>query len=162
MKKLIRKSVFETNSSSAHSLAFATDISGAVYDTVYPDKDGYVVIDCSDYYFARQVPRITNKTKEKIAFFASVWCENHYNEEDKMELLESVIKANSKAHNVMFLGLDQTSIEFWDDFDLPQDFDDLYRIIFDKNCYLRIAGDEYDFRSEEDKELFKNPPIVTA
>lgn len=63
MKKLIRKSVFETNSSSAHSLAFATDISGAVYDTVYPDKDGYVVIDCSDYYFARQEPRITNKTE---------------------------------------------------------------------------------------------------
>ena len=161
MKKLIRKSVFETNSSSAHSLAFATDISGAVYDTIYPDKDGYVVIDCSDYYFARQVPRITNKTEEKIAFFASVWGENHYNEEDKMELLVSVIKANNKAHDVMFLGLNETSIEFWDDFDLPQDFDELYRIIFDKNCYLRIAGDEYDFRSEEDRELFKNPPIVT-
>ena len=161
MKKLIRKSVFETNSSSAHSLAFATDISGTVYDTIYPDKDGYVVIDCSDYYFARQVPRITNKTEEKIAFFASVWGENHYNEEDKMELLVSVIKANSKAHDVMFLGLNETSIEFWDDFDLPQDFDELYRIIFDKNCYLRIAGDEDDFRSEEDRELFNNPPIVT-
>lgn len=161
MKKLIRKSVFETNSSSAHSLAFATDINGAVYDTVYPDEDGCIVIPCDDYYFARQVPRITNKTEEKIAFFASVWCENHYNDEEKMELLKSVIKANSKAHDVMFLGLNQTSIEFYDDFDLPEDFDELYRIIFDKNCYLRITGDEYDFRSEEDEKLFKNPPIVT-
>lgn len=160
-KRLVRTSVFETNSSSAHSLAFATDINGAVYDTVYPDEDGCVVIPCDDYYFARQEPRITNDTIEKIAFFASVWGEGHYNSEDKMELLESVIKSNSKATEVLFLGLEQTVIEFYDDFDLPQDFDDLYRVIFDKNCYLRLMGDEYYFDSKEDEELFDNPPIVT-
>ena len=162
MKKLIRKSVFETNSSSAHSLAFATDISNAVYDTIYPDEDGYVVVDCSDYSFVRQVPRITNDTKEKIAFFASLYSETYYDDEEKMELLESVIKANSKAHKVMFLGFNYVTIDFKNDFDLPQDFDELYRVIFDKNCYLRIAGDEYDFASEEDEELFNNPPIVKA
>lgn len=162
MKKLIRKSVFETNSSSAHSLAFATDISNAVYDTIYPDEDGYVVVDCSDYSFVRQVPRITNDTKEKIAFFASLYGETYYDDEEKMELLESVIKANSKAHKVMFLGFNYVTIDFKNDFDLPQDFDELYRVIFDKNCYLRIAGDEYDFASEEDEELFNNPPIVKA
>lgn len=159
---MIRKSVFETNSSSAHSLAFATDISNAVYDTIYPDEDGYVVVDCSDYSFVRQVPRITNDTKEKIAFFASLWGETYYDDEEKMELLESVIKANSKAHKVVFLGFNYVAIDFKNDFDLPQDFDELYRVIFDKNCYLRIAGDEYDFASEEDEELFNNPPIVKA
>ena len=161
MKKLIRKGVFETNSSSAHSLAFATDISNAVYDTVYPDEDGRVVVDCSDYFFARQVPRITNDTKEKIAFFASLWGESYYDDKEKMELLESVIKANSKVREVVFLGFNYAAIDFKNDFDLPQDFDELYRVIFDKNCYLRLMGDDYDFASDEDEELFNNPPIVT-
>ena len=90
-----------------------------------------------------------------------MWCENYYDDEEKMELLVSVIKANSKAHDVMFLGFNHIAIDFQGDFDLPQDFDELYRVIFDKNCYLRIAGDEYDFNSEEEEKLFENPPIVT-
>ena len=43
MKKLIRKGVFETNSSSSHSISLVTEDKQFVLDTLYPDQNGIVV-----------------------------------------------------------------------------------------------------------------------
>ena len=44
MKKLVRNSVFETNSSSAHSISLAKDDMDFVMDTIYPDQDGKILV----------------------------------------------------------------------------------------------------------------------
>jgi hypothetical protein len=44
MKKLIRHSVFETNSSSSHSVSIADKTKDFVLDTIYPNQDGVIVL----------------------------------------------------------------------------------------------------------------------
>jgi hypothetical protein len=44
MKKLIRTSVFETNSSSTHSISIADSTKQFVFDSIYPDTDGVVTL----------------------------------------------------------------------------------------------------------------------
>ena len=41
-KKLIRSGVFETNSSSSHSVSVANETKEFVLDTIYPDQDGII------------------------------------------------------------------------------------------------------------------------
>ena len=61
---LIRDSVFETNSSSAHSLSInkGNKILN-VFDTLKPYENGIVNINCGGYDFTRQKPSRTNDTK---------------------------------------------------------------------------------------------------
>ena len=66
MKTLIRKGVFETNSSSAHSLSINYGDKVELFDNLSPDKDGVLRIYCGGYNFSRQYPRRTNDTEEKI------------------------------------------------------------------------------------------------
>ena len=42
MKQLIRKGVFETNSSSAHSITISNNVS--IFDTIYPDYAGNITL----------------------------------------------------------------------------------------------------------------------
>ena len=97
--RLIRKSVFETNSSSSHSLAIVGDI---VYDTLEVGKDGSITIEVGGYDFGRQIPRVTNNTIEKIAFLVTLY--NRFkgvNYLKEMQLLTDVIKENlSKMGNI--------------------------------------------------------------
>lgn len=44
MKTQIRQSVFETNSSSSHSLTVATFTEGDILDTLYPNNEGVIVV----------------------------------------------------------------------------------------------------------------------
>ena len=43
-KKLIRTGVYETNSSSSHSLSIANETKEFVLDTIYPDQDGILTV----------------------------------------------------------------------------------------------------------------------
>lgn len=44
MKTIIRKSVWETNSSSSHSISFAGEDKEFVLDTIYPDENGVITL----------------------------------------------------------------------------------------------------------------------
>lgn len=116
--RLIRKGVFETNSSSSHSLAIVGDI---VYDTLEVGKDGSITIDVSGYDFGRQIPRVTNSTVEKIAFLVTLY--NRFkgvNYLKEMQLLTDVIKENSNCKEVYFKGIGESEIDFGGDFRLPE------------------------------------------
>jgi hypothetical protein len=157
--RLIRKSVFETNSSSSHSLAIVGDI---VYDTLEVGKDGSITIDVSGYDFGRQIPRVTNNTVEKIAFLVTLW--NYFVSIDfvsKIELLIDVIKENSNCKEVYFKGVGESEIDFGGDFKLPAKKEEIYDFVFNKNCYLRLMGDCFDFPTDEEEYAYDNPPVVT-
>ena len=116
--RLIRKGVFETNSSSSHSLAIVGDI---VYDTLEVGKDGSITIDVSGYDFGRQIPRVTNSTVEKIAFLVTLY--NRFkgvNYLKEMQLLTDVIKENSNCKEVYFKGIGESEIDLGGDFRLPE------------------------------------------
>lgn len=50
MLKLIRTGVFETNSSSNHSLSLNYGEKKRVYDTLPVNEDGSVIVDCGGYF----------------------------------------------------------------------------------------------------------------
>ena len=161
MKKLVRKGVFETNSSSCHSLSINYD-KKEVFDTLDVDEDGVVRINCGWYNFCRQHPRRTNDTVEKVAFFATLLTryQDNPNESEDLEDLKEQILENTQASDVEFLDLGRSIIEFSSDFDIPTGRS-LYRAIFDKNSWLFIEGDEYSLYDDEDEYEFYHPEEVT-
>ena len=156
---LIRDSVFETNSSSAHSLSInkGNKILN-VFDTLKPNENGIVNINCGGYNFNRQKPRRTNNTIEKIAFFVTLfdYWETTYGENRIQEIIK-LIEQNSLCEGVVLEGIGDSSIEFCRDFEVPEGLQ-LYRAIFDKNSWLFIMGDEYEI--EGDEQEFYNPPEI--
>ena len=157
--RLIRKSVFETNSSSSHSLAIVGDI---VYDTLEVGKDGSITIEVGGYDFGRQIPRVTNNTIEKIAFLVTLY--NRFkgiNYLKEMQLLTDVIKENSNCKEVYFKGIGESEIDFGGYFKLPVKKNEVYNFVFNKNCYLRLMGDCFDFPTDEEEYAYDNPPVVT-
>ena len=135
--KLIRNKVFETNSSSAHSLTISH---GEVYDSLFVDEDGVCRVDCGGYSFCRGSGRRTNSTEEKIAFFATLG--DAWND-DLLEDLKEQIQSNTGCDRVELLNLGESDYEFCSDFDLPSGRE-LYDAIFDRNSWLFILGDEYE------------------
>lgn len=159
--KLIRKNVFETNSSSCHSLSINYD-KKQIFDTLSVDEGGVVRINCGGYNFCRQKPRRTNNTEEKIAFFATLlthYQDNPNKSEDLNDLKEQILE-NTQASDVEFEYLGDSPLEFSGDFDIPTGRS-LYRAIFDENSWLFIEGDEYCLDDDEDEEKFYNPEEIT-
>lgn len=162
MKTLIRNGVFETNSSSAHSLSINCGDKVELYDNLTPDEDGVLRIYCGGYNFSRQYPRRTNDTEEKIAFFATLFTrwEDNPEESSELEELKDILLEYTGAHEVRFFNLGSSSIEFGSDFDIPTGTC-LKRAILDKNSWLFIQGDEYSLDKGEDEEEFYNPKEIT-
>ena len=162
MKTLIRKGVFETNSSSAHSLSINYGEKVELYDNLTPDEDGVLRIYCGGYNFSRQYPRRTNDTEEKIAFFATLFTRWDDNPEESSELeeLKDILSEYTGALDVKFFNLGSSPIEFGSDFDIPIG-SSLKRAILDKNSWLFIQGDEYSLDKGEDEEEFYNPKEIT-
>ena len=48
-KMLIRTGVFETNSSSCHSVSVADETKPFIFDTIYPDLDGKITVKGGQY-----------------------------------------------------------------------------------------------------------------
>lgn len=155
---LIRDSVFETNSSSAHSLSInkGNKIIN-VFDTLKPNENGIVNINCGGYDFTRQKPRRTNDTKEKIAFFVTLF--DSYSNRKRIEELIELIKQNSLCEEVKLNNVGDSQIDFGGDFGIPSGLQ-LYRALFDKNSWLFLRGDEFEFDTDKEEEEFFNVPII--
>lgn len=102
--KNIRNGVFETNSSSTHSVSISSGC--AVYDTLVPDDDGNIVLTGGQFGWEWE----TYTDPQTKANYAAVYCSDSdgYTSELKSraskyrEMLIDVIKKHTGAKNVVF------------------------------------------------------------
>lgn len=93
--KQIRQSVFETNSSSTHSICIAMNPKG-VYSTITPDAEGNVVLDGGE--FGWEVETYTDPITK-----ANYCAVDNLEDEDKLEMLKTVIKEQTGCNEVIIL-----------------------------------------------------------
>src|ERR1035437_5327565 len=96
--KIIRHSVFETNSSSSHSISIADKCE--VYQTIYPNGDGEIILEGGDFGWEND-------------FYSDSWTKANYCAQDGIddEMLERVIKNHTGAKKVIINLGDYCSID---------------------------------------------------
>ena len=133
MKKIVRKGVFETNSSSSHSLSLARDDQEFVLDTIYPDQNG--VINVTGQEFGWGWDKFNDATTKLAYAF-----QDSYGMED---LIKRVVKEQTGAVEVNFDeadgyidhdGVGTTA-------DIRGGEEDMRNFIFNKNSWLFIGND---------------------
>lgn len=90
--KIIRRSAFETNSSSSHSIVY--DKSVKTYSSITPDGDGYIVLTGGE--FGWNWRRITDPL-EKANYYAI----DNQHSEDRIDVLKEVIREHTGAKDVV-------------------------------------------------------------
>ena len=153
MKKLIRKGVFETNSSSSHSIAIASEDKQFVLDTIYPDQHGTIIVRGGDYgwdWFKH------NDAETKASYAAQ-----QFFLDDALETLEYVIKEQTGAERVIFEGLKDGYIDHDSYGILPKTANELRNFIFNKNSWL-FGGNDNDTASPDfyDVPEFRDGRVV--
>ena len=126
MKQLIRKGVFETNSSSSHSIAIATEDKEFVLDTIYPNQDGIIVINGDEYgweWFKH------NDAETKASYAA----QSFVNDDDSLDILKEVIMEQTGATEIIFSGLSEGYIDHESYGIVPKTSRELKDFIFNKN-----------------------------
>jgi hypothetical protein len=134
MKQLIRKGVFETNSSSSHSISLASEDKQFVLDTIYPDQNGTVTIQGDEFgweWFKH------NDALTKASYAA----QSYANDRDVLEKIEAVIKEQTGADRVVFSGLDDGYVDHDSYGVAPKTFHELKNFIFNKNSWLFGGND---------------------
>lgn len=142
---LIRKNIFETNSSSTHtlSLKYNEEIENYLENlSNLIDSNGDIWFDCNNFNLDTDLHceslTIFSSAKEKISFLATLW--NSYNEEVRdiytIDDLIYFIKKNTLCNNVYIYGMGNIELEISSrykfDF-LPTDKDLLYELLFSSN-----------------------------
>lgn len=148
MKKLIRKGVFETNSSSSHSISIASEDKQFVLDTIYPDQHGTIIIRGEEFgweWFKH------NDAGTKAAYAAQQFAHDN----NALETLEYVIKEQTGAERVIFEGLDDGYIDHDSHGILGKSAYELKNFIFNKNSWLFGGNDN----SEADPTFYHVPEI---
>lgn len=148
MKKLIRKGVFETNSSSSHSIALATEDKEFVLDTIYPNQDGIVIINGDEYgweWFKH------NDSETKASYAAQSFANNDF----QLDELKEVIKEQTGATEVIFNGLNDGYIDHDSYGIVPTGKSELRNFIFNKNSWLFGGNDN----SSPDPTFYHVPEI---
>lgn len=146
MKKLIRKGVFETNSSSSHSVSIAEDDKEFVLDTIYPNQHGTIIVRGDEYgwdWFKH------NDAETKASYAAQQFA----NDSDMLEKLEYVIKEQTGAERVIFEGLNDGYVDHDSVGILPRTARELKNFIFNKNSWLFGGNDN----SEASPEFYHVP-----
>lgn len=104
MKK-IRQGVFETNSSSMHSVHIAESSKDTIYKTINPNEEGVIEISSGKYGWDEETFSSVND-KASYAFTYT-----QYGDEERLiEMLRSVIKKHTGCNEVVFL---KTSDEYY-------------------------------------------------
>lgn len=152
-KQLIRQSVFETNSSSAHSISLGKDTGKQfLLDTLYPDQYGVITIEGGefgwDWFKANDA-----YTKAQYAAVASM------NDENFRETLIQVIKDQTGCEAVIFYCSSDQEDPNWSYIDhesygtCPTSYGELKDFIFNKNSWLFGGNDN----SEPNPEFYHVP-----
>ena len=153
-KQLIRNSVFETNSSSSHSLSVSYVSTEIYLENIsnLMNEEGVIWLDCDGYDMEvdfRCSPKIEIKTAEKkLAFLASMW--NSYaldvNEKYTLDDLKDFIKENTQCNEVIIYNMGNFALSLNDEEVcslIPDDKQDLYELIFSTDKAIEITYKEY-------------------
>lgn len=133
-KQIIRIGVFETNSSSAHSISIADETKKFFLEPLYPDENGVITLCGGEYgwdWFK------TNETEEKANYAAQQFSNN----QDMLDMLTEIILETTGALNVVYGNLDDGYIDHDSVGILPKDKVDLKNFIFNKNSWLFGGND---------------------
>ena len=153
-KQLIRNSVFETNSSSSHSLSVSYVSTEIYLENIsnLMNEDGVIWLDCDGYDMEvdfKCSSKIEIKTAEKkLAFLASLW--NSYaldiNEKYTLDDLKDFIKENTQCNEVIIYNMGNFTLELNDEeicWFITDDKQDLYNLIFSTDRTIEITYKEY-------------------
>lgn len=131
--RLIRNNVFETNSSSCHSISIADDNKEFILDMLYPDDNGNIILNGGEFgwdWFKH------NDAKTKANYAAQSFA---YNEE-QLEILKQVIEEQTGGV-VIFENLEDGYIDHDSTGILSSNKDELKNFIFNKNSWLFGGND---------------------
>jgi hypothetical protein len=130
MKKIIRSGVFETNSSSSHSISIANESKEFVLDTIYPDQDGVVRLNGGEFgwdWFK------SNDALVKANYVAQSYPYN-------TDLLVEVIKEQTGAEDVI-IDVEDGYVDHESYGTAPNVKEELKNFIFNKNSWLFGGND---------------------
>ncbi len=143
--KNIRSSIFETNSSSTHSITISIDIP-LVLDTIEPDEDGRIILNGGKFTSYRSD---INSAIDKANYYAVRCLWNKYDSEKKLERLSEIIRKQTGAKEVIY------NIKFPDYYGDNDMYDDTYSEFDHDHCNIYFGSS--DNESDID-EIFKLPP----
>lgn len=150
MKQKIRTSVFETNSSSTHSLVI--DDKNFVLDTILPNDEGIIYIESGHFGWEWEK---YNDARIKASYLYTASLESYYEskKEEIQERLISVISGQTLANNVVLVpedssswgaGIDHQSIEDGQLDNVLFDESIMKNFIFNENSTLYLGNDNDD------------------
>lgn len=154
MGKLVRKGVFETNSSSSHSIALATEDKQFVLDTIYPNQHGEIHLTGGEFGWDwfKHNDAITKANYAAVDFV---------NDGQLTEMLHEIIKEQTGATEV----INNFSVDYnegnWSYIDhdshgiVPRDREGLKNFVFNKNSWLLGGNDN----STPDPTFYHVPEI---
>ena len=134
-------SVFETNSSSCHSVSVADETKPFIFDTIYPDLDGKITIKGGEY--GRGVFTRHNDVKTKLSYALT---STLYGVDENM--LREIIQEQTGCDNIELLVSEDYNSPYFSYIDhdsvdiVPRTKEELRNFIFNKNSWLFIAYDE--------------------
>lgn len=141
MKIIIRRGVFETNSSSSHSISIASEDKEFVRDTLYPDQNGVVRVEGGEFgweWFKH------NDAETKASYVA----QSHANDQDTLDKLADVIREQTGAEKVVFVGLEGGYVDHDSYGVAPKTSHEMKNFIFNKNSWLFGGNDNSDASPE--------------
>ena len=148
--KQIRNSVFETNSSSSHSVNISS--TGDIDTTLIPNEAGILIIDANTQFGWEQETYYDAETKAMYAYLQA-----QYSAKDELiDLVHDVIMKQTGASAVVFLGdihsswedkmysyIDHQSAYYESGFEPLESAEKLRNFIFNKSSYLETDNDNH-------------------
>lgn len=149
MKKLIRTGVFETNSSSSHSISLGKDDLPFVYSPMLPDREGkiYLYSDHFGWEWSKYNDALTKATYVAIAY---------KNNDSMLESLVDLIKQTTGCYDVI-IDVEDGYIDHQSYETAPSDIDDIKNFIFNSNSWLFTGND-----NSYPPSMFYDVPVYNA
>lgn len=136
-----RNGVFETNSSSTHSITISTNPEHLL-DTIIPEIDGTITLGSGDYGWENETYTDARSKADYVTIYIRDW--SGPNTEDFKKVFEDLLKAQTGCKEVILDDdgyIDHQSIEDHDLDYMFQDVEQLKHFIFNKGSYLDTGND---------------------
>lgn len=151
--KIVRTGVFETNSSSSHTLSIDNNNGVFYLESLSPliNTKGEVWIDCDGYDLEPEL-RCNSEYRfkgaaMKIGFFATIWNSYAYEVEEKYNLddLKDMVKKNTGCDKVIIWNMGCIDLDFKSFYNLSlvDTKEELYNLIFDNTKDIVIKYKSY-------------------
>jgi len=144
----IRRGVFETNSSSSHSISISSEV--GLMDTLKLNGDGDVELDGGEFGWDEESFNDAQIKASYLAIYSKIYYPDDEIGEDKLkDILSMVIQEQTGCDRVIFAFtsenayIDHQSIDSQTYHYLFEDPEQLRQFIFNPNSYLRTDNDNH-------------------